>query len=200
MATISAKQQRVLDFIRVYTKENGYPPSVREICHGLQLGSTSTVHGYLKRLEKNGYLERNQSRSRSMKVIGEHWDALVSLPLVGSVKAGVPALAEETIEEYISLPAHFVNCSAEEAFILRVSGESMINAGILHNDSIIVHRNVEVHNGDIVVALIGDEATVKRFYKEQDCIRLQPENDFMEPIYAKEVTILGKVIGLLRRY
>ena len=202
MQKISTKQQKVFDFICNHNKLKGYPPSVRDICEAFGLKSTSTAHGYLSRLEKRGFIKRNPMLPRAIQITKNHLqqDAFITLPLVGSVKAGIPAHAEENIEDYIQLPTNFIGCREDEAFILRVSGDSMINAGIFDGDNIIVQKDMNVYNGDIVVALMEDKATVKRFYKEEGRVRLQPENDSMKPIYTKDLIILGKVVGLMRRY
>ena len=190
---ISAKQQKVLDYIRSFMKEHGYPPAVRDICQGLNLKSTSTAHGYLARLEKQGYIRRDPSKTRAIELIENDAAELeapaeiqaVNVPLLGQVAAGMPILAEENFEDFLAL---------------EIKGESMVKAGILNGDKIIVRQTNVAENGDIIVALIDNEATCKRFYKEKHRIRLQPENDLMEPMYFDEVQILGKVIGLVRNY
>lgn len=205
---ISAKQQKVLDYIRSFMKEHGYPPAVRDICQGLNLKSTSTAHGYLARLEKQGYIRRDPSKTRAIELIEN--DAAepeapaeiqaVNVPLLGQVAAGMPILAEENFEEYLAMPKEIVPYDTKETFALEIKGESMVKAGILNGDKIIVRQTNVAENGDIIVALIDNEATCKRFYKEEHRIRLQPENDLMEPMYFDEVQILGKVIGLVRNY
>ncbi|ADL42358.1 transcriptional repressor, LexA family [Caldicellulosiruptor obsidiansis OB47] len=197
---LTKKQEEILEFIKKRIKEKGYPPAVREICEATGLKSTSTVHGHLTRLEKKGYIRRDPSKPRAIEIVDDEFYVhrnVVQLPLVGKVTAGEPILAVENIEETMTLPYDLVG--TEDAFLLRVRGDSMIEAGIYDNDIIIVRRQNVAENGDIVVALIDDEATVKRFYKEHDHIRLQPENKAMEPIIVKDVKILGKVIGLIRR-
>ncbi|ADQ06961.1 transcriptional repressor, LexA family [Caldicellulosiruptor acetigenus I77R1B] len=197
---LTKKQEEILEFIKKRIKEKGYPPAVREICEATGLKSTSTVHGHLTRLEKKGYIRRDPSKPRAIEIVDDEFYVhrnVVQLPLVGKVTAGEPILAVENIEETMTLPYDLVG--TEDAFLLRVRGDSMIEAGIFDNDIIIVRRQNVAENGDIVVALIDDEATVKRFYKEHDHIRLQPENKAMEPIIVKDVKILGKVIGLIRR-
>lgn len=192
-------QQRILDFIKSEIQQKGYPPSVREIANAVGLKSTSTVHGHLQRLEKRGLLHRDAMKPRAMEVVGDPNFARnnsTAVPLVGRVTAGLPILAEENLEEYIVIPE--VMLGDGEHFILLVRGDSMIEAGILDGDYIVVKRQSEANNGDIVVAMMDDSATVKRFYKENGHFRLQPENSSMEPIYADEVTILGKVISLYR--
>jgi len=197
---LTKKQEEILEFIKKRIKEKGYPPAVREICEATGLKSTSTVHGHLTRLEKKGYIRRDPSKPRAIEIVDDEFYVhrnVVQLPLVGKVTAGEPILAVENIEETMTLPYDLVG--TEDAFLLRVRGDSMIEAGIFDNDIIIVRRQNVAENGDIVVALIDDEATVKRFYKEHNHIRLQPENKAMEPIIVKDVKILGKVIGLIRR-
>ncbi|WAM32637.1 transcriptional repressor LexA [Caldicellulosiruptor naganoensis] len=197
---LTKKQQEILEFIKKRIKEKGYPPAVREICEATGLKSTSTVHGHLTRLEKKGYIRRDPSKPRAIEIVDDDFYVhrnVVQLPLVGKVTAGEPILAVENIEDTLTLPYDLVG--TEDAFLLRVKGDSMIDAGIFDNDIIIVKRQNVAENGDIVVALIDDEATVKRFFKENDHIRLQPENKAMEPIIVKDVKILGKVIGLIRR-
>ncbi len=200
--SLSVKQQRVLDFIRQYNRDQGYPPSVREICQGLNLKSTSTAHGYLERLEKRGFIRRDPSRPRAIELLEDAQvrRGTVSLPVIGQVAAGQPILAEQNIEEYIPLPSQFFHCDENESFMLRIHGESMINIGIFDGDHIVVRRTQTAENGDIVIALIDDEATCKRYFKEDGHFRLQPENDHMAPIIVDEVMILGKVIGLIRQY
>ena len=192
-------QQRILDFIKSEIQQKGYPPSVREIANAVGLKSTSTVHGHLQRLEKRGLLHRDAMKPRAMEVVGDPnfvRSGTTAVPVIGRVTAGLPILAEENLEDYVALPD--VMLVDGEHFILLVRGDSMIEAGILDGDYIIVRRQQEANNGDIVVAMIDDSATVKRFYKENGHFRLQPENSAMEPIYADEVTVLGKVISLYR--
>ncbi|AZT90215.1 transcriptional repressor LexA [Caldicellulosiruptor changbaiensis] len=197
---LTKKQEEILEFIKKRIKEKGYPPAVREICEATGLKSTSTVHGHLTRLEKKGYIRRDPSKPRAIEIVDDDFYVhrnVIQLPLVGKVTAGEPILAVENIEDTITLPYDLVG--TEDAFLLRVKGDSMIDAGIFDNDIIIVRRQNVAENGDIVVALIDEEATVKRFFKESDHIRLQPENKAMDPIIVKDVKILGKVIGLIRR-
>jgi len=200
--SLSAKQQKVLDFIRHYNREQGYPPSVREICVGLSLKSTSTAHGYLERLERKGFIRRDPSRPRAIELLEDRdtFRDVVAIPIIGQVAAGEPLFASENIEDYVRLPLDFFHFTEEETFVLRIHGQSMINAGILDGDHIVVERAQTAHNGEIVVALVGEDATCKRYYKEDGYIRLQPENDLMEPILVRDVSILGKVVGLLRKY
>lgn len=193
-------QQRILDFIKNEIQSKGYPPSVREIANAVGLKSTSTVHGHLQRLEKRGLLHRDAMKPRAMEVVGDaslpHIAAATAVPVVGHVTAGQPILAEENLEEYVTLPETLLG--EGEHFVLKVHGNSMIEAGILDGDHIIVRSQQEALNGEIVVAMIDDSATVKRFYKENGHYRLQPENSEMEPIIVDAVTILGKVISLYR--
>lgn len=192
-------QQKILDYIKSEIQQKGYPPSVREIANAVGLKSTSTVHGHLQRLEKRGLIHRDAMKPRAMEVVGDPnftRNQTTAVPVIGNVTAGQPILAEENLEEYVSIPE--VMLGDGDHFILLVHGESMIDAGILDGDYIVVRRQQEANNGEIVVAMIEDSATVKRFYKENGHFRLQPENKTMEPIYAKEVTILGKVVSLYR--
>lgn len=192
-------QQRILDFIKSEIQAKGYPPSVREIAQAVGLKSTSTVHGHLQRLEKRGLLHRDAMKPRAMEIMGDPnfvRNNTTAVPVVGRVTAGLPILAEENLDEYVPIPE--VMLGEGEHFILLVRGDSMIDAGILNGDYIVVKKCSEAANGDIVVAMIEDSATVKRFFKEENRFRLQPENKTMEPIYADEVTILGQVVSLYR--
>lgn len=196
-------QARILAYIEQEIRTRGYAPSVREIGEAVGLKSTSTVHGHLTRMEKKGLLRRDAMKTRAigLSTAFSPFDENASLreiPVVGRVAAGTPILAEENIEETMTLPEEMVGSG--ELFILRVRGESMIQAGIMNDDYIVVHRQMNANNGEIVVAMIDDEATVKRFYKENGHIRLQPENDAMEPIIVPEVMILGKVVSLIRKF
>lgn len=199
---ISAKQQQILEFIKDEILKKGYPPAVREICEAVHLKSTSSVHSHLETLEKNGYIRRDPTKPRAIEIVDDGFQMvrreMTSVPIVGTVAAGQPIFAQQNIEGYFPIPADIV--PAGESFILRVKGESMINAGILDGDQLFVQQCNTARNGDIVVALIEDSATVKTFYKESDHIRLQPENDTMEPIIVKDCTILGKVFGVFRSY
>ena len=199
---LSAKQQEILDYIKEETIKKGYPPTVRDICEAVNLKSTSSVHAHLSTLERNGLIRRDPTKPRAIEIIDEGFQMvrqeMTSIPIVGQVAAGQPILAEENINGYFPLPVEYVPNA--ETFVLKVKGDSMINAGIHSGDSIFVQSCNSAHNGDIVVALIDDSATVKTFYKEKDHIRLQPENDTMEPIIVKECTILGKVFGVFRLY
>ena len=205
MAKLSKRQQEILDFIKHEVKTKGYPPSVREIGKAVGLASSSTVPGHLSGLESKGYIRRDPTKPRAIEILEPEETASIpkqhsiNVPLVGKVTAGSPITAIENIEEYIPLPESFAP-SGEQIFLLTVTGDSMIEAGILDGDYIIVRQQQTANNGDIVVAMTeDDEATVKRFFKEKDYIRLQPENPTMEPIILKNVTILGKVIGVFRR-
>lgn len=200
---LTKRQQEILDFIRGEIHRRGYPPSVREIGEAVGLSSSSTVHSHLAALETKGLIRRDPSKPRALEVLDfRDGDAAIDygqvrvVPLVGSVAAGQPILAAENIEATMPLPADLVG---EQTFILRVRGESMIEAGILHGDFVVVRQQPSADNGDIVVAMIDEEATVKTFYREADRIRLQPENSTMDPIYSRDVQILGKVVALFRR-
>jgi repressor LexA len=196
---LTPRQKQILNYIYDYYRANGYPPSVREICAATGLKSTATVHAYLVQLEKKGYLNRNPQKPRAIDLMNRKMidRDTVKVPLVGKVTAGQPILAQENIETTFILPKEMVPDAG--AFMLSVKGDSMIEAGILDGDYVIVKSTDTAENGDIVVALIGDEATVKRFYKERDHIRLQPENRFMQPIIVRDLKILGKVVGLFRK-
>ena len=197
---ISAKQQEILDYIKDEILRKGYPPTVREICETVNLKSTSSVHSHLETLEKNGYIRRDPTKPRAIEICDDSFQIVrtetVSLPIVGNVAAGQPILAEENIEEYFPVPADVV--PKGESFILNVRGDSMINAGILNGDRVFVQCCNTANNGDMVVAIIEDGATVKTFYKENGYIRLQPENDDMEPIIVDDCQIVGKVFGCYR--
>lgn len=196
---ITDKQQQILDYIKSEMRDKGFPPAVREICEAVHLKSTSSVHAHLEALEKNGYIRRDPAKPRTIEILGDESVSveIKNLPLVGTVAAGQPILAVENIENYFPMPAQFV--PNEKTFMLNVKGDSMINAGILEGDKIIVKSQDTAENGEMVVALVGDSATVKTFYKEEGYYRLQPENDFMEPIIVRgELQIIGKVIGVVR--
>lgn len=199
---ITKKQQDILDYIKEEILKKGYPPAVREICEAVQLKSTSSVHSHLETLEKNGYIRRDPTKPRAIEICDDNFQMvrteMVSLPVVGRVAAGEPILAQENIESYFPVPAEMV--PSGESFVLKVKGDSMINAGIYSGDQIFVHSCNTAVNGDTVVALIDDSATVKTFYKENGHIRLQPENDSMEPIIVDDCRILGKVFGVFRLY
>ncbi|WP_126426630.1 transcriptional repressor LexA [Brevibacillus marinus] len=204
MTKLSSRQQAIMDFIRKEVRDKGYPPSVREIGEAVGLASSSTVHGHLARLEKKGLIRRDPTKPRAIELLvddnryqSDFETSVVRIPVVGKVTAGQPITAIEHVEEYFPLPEHLV--SNDQVFMLRVSGDSMIEAGILDGDYVIVRQQNVANNGDIVVAMTDeDEATVKRFFKEKTHVRLQPENAAMEPIILQSVTILGKVIGVYR--
>ncbi|MCR4595589.1 MAG: transcriptional repressor LexA [Lachnospiraceae bacterium] len=197
---ISAKQQQILEYIKEEILKRGYPPAVREICEAVNLKSTSTVHAHLERLEKNGYIRRDPTKPRAIEIVDDSFQQvrteMVSIPVVGRVAAGEPILAEQNIENYFPVPASMVPNG--DSFVLNVKGDSMINAGIFSGDQIFVHACDTAKNGDMVVALVDDSATVKTFYKEADHIRLQPENDDMDPIIVNDCQILGRVFGVFR--
>jgi repressor LexA len=199
---LTKRQQEIFDFIKKYSAKYGYPPTVRDIGKAVGLASSSTVHAHLANLEKIGLLRRDPSKPRAIEMLDRVVEGAKSvvapkgLPLVGSVAAGQPILAEENIEDNISVPSEFGGDDGD--FLLNVRGDSMVGAGILDGDIVVVQRQENATDGEIVVALVGEEATVKRFFREADHIRLQPENDAHEPIRSKEVTVVGKVVGLLR--
>ena len=202
---LSNKQLQILSFLKSELKSKGYPPSVREICQSVGIKSTSTVHSYLSKLEDKGYIRRDPTKPRAIEILDSENDMnasnskkMINIPIVGKVTAGNPILAVENIEDTFPMPANFIG-SNDDLFILSVKGESMIDAAILDDDYIVVKKQAHASNGDIVVALIEEEATVKRFFKEKDRFRLQPENKFMEPIYVRDVSILGKVVGVFRK-
>jgi repressor LexA len=204
---LTRRQQEIFDFIRRYSAKYGYPPTVRDIGKAVGLASSSTVHAHLANLEKIGLLRRDPSKPRAIELLDRAVGTAVDsvrgivrsegLPLLGAVAAGQPILAEENIEEYVSVPP--IAGGEEGDYLLRIRGDSMREAGILEGDYVVVHPQDTANDGDVVVALLGEEATVKRFFREPDHIRLQPENDAMEPIRSKEVKVLGRVVGLLRR-
>ena len=197
---ISDKQREILEYIKEEILSKGYPPAVREICEAVHLKSTSSVHSHLETLEKNGYIRRDPTKPRAIEILDDDFNLtrreVVNVPMIGHVAAGEPILATEHIENYFPIPAEYI--PNKETFMLKVKGESMINAGILDGDSILVKQQPDAENGDIVVALVGDSATVKTFYKEDGHFRLQPENDTMDPIIVPDCQILGKVIGIFR--
>ncbi len=212
---LTKKQQIIYDFICTYTEDNGYPPSMREICNGVGLKSTATVYNHIENLKRLGVLDKTSTKNRALSIV-KHEDEeekeedslanititpdqeIANVPVIGNVAAGQPIFATENFERTFPLPMDMVG--NDETFMLKVKGESMINVGIFDGDYIIVKRQPTAHNGDIIVALIEDEATVKTYYKEKDYFRLQPENDYMQPIIATEITVLGKVTGLIRKF
>lgn len=196
----TSKQQEILEYIKDTILKKGYPPAVREICEAVHLKSTSSVHSHLSALEEKGYIRRDPTKPRTIEILDDTFNfnrrEMVNIPLIGTVAAGEPIIAEERIEDYFPFPAE--NLPNAETFMLKVKGESMVNAGILPGDQLIVEQRSTAINGEIVVALVDGSATVKRFFKEKNYYRLQPENDAMEPIISDHVEILGKVIGLIR--
>ncbi|MGN0422422.1 MAG: transcriptional repressor LexA [Lachnospiraceae bacterium] len=197
---ISPKQQEILDYIKSQILERGFPPAVRDICDAVHLKSTSSVHSHLETLEKNGYIRRDPTKPRAIEILDDSFNftrrEMVNVPMIGRVAAGEPILAEQNIENYFPIPMEFM--PNNQTFMLKVKGESMINAGIFDGDLVLVEQCQTARNGEMIVALIEDGATVKTFYKEKDAIRLQPENDSMDPIIVTDVKILGKVIGVFR--
>lgn len=197
---ISPKQKEILEYIKDQILQRGFPPAVRDICEAVHLKSTSSVHSHLETLEKNGYIRRDPTKPRAIVILDDTFNLtrreVTNVPLIGHVAAGEPILAQENIENYFPIPVEML--PNNNTFMLTVKGESMINAGILDGDYVLVEEQHTAHNGDMVVALIEDGATVKTFYKEEGVIRLQPENDFMDPIIVRDVQILGKVIGVFR--
>ncbi|MGL5820068.1 MAG: transcriptional repressor LexA [Sarcina sp.] len=199
--TISQKQTDIYNFLKSYIEDKSYPPSVREICVAVGLKSTSTVHSHLKTLEKKGYINRDKTKPRALEIVefSERKKELIDIPILGKVTAGEPILAIENIEDTFSLPINYVKHN-KDLFILKISGTSMIDAGIQDGDLAIIEKTNVADNSDIVVAMIDNEATLKRFFKENDHYRLQPENSAMEPIIVNECYILGKLVGLYREY
>ncbi len=197
--SLNAQEERVFNYIKEKIQDTGYPPSVREICGALGFKSTSSAHQYIARLANKGYISKDDLKTRAIKIVGT--ESTISLPIVGKVAAGEPILAQENVEDYFSIGESFFSKDSlkNDNFILKVQGESMINVGINNGDYIIVSKQNTARNGQIVVAMIDGEATVKTFYKEKNYIRLQPENDNMEPIIVRDVQILGKVVGLFRK-
>lgn len=199
---LSQKQVEILFYIKSELQRQGYPPAVREICKGVNLKSTSTVHGHLEKLEAKGYIRKDPTKPRAIEILDQDEDYLlarkktIDVPIIGKVTAGAPILAIENVEDTYPVPLDLVD--GYDVFMLKIQGESMVDAGILDGDLVLVKKQEQAYNGDIIVALLDDEATVKRFYKEKDIVRLQPENSSMKPIYSKDVCILGKVIGLYR--
>ena len=197
---ITAKQQEILEYIKDCILKKGYPPAVREICEAVHLRSTSSVHAHLETLEKNGYIRKDPTKPRTIEIVDDTFNLtrreIANIPMVGRVAAGEPILAEQNIVDYFPMPANMLPNT--ETFMLKVRGDSMVNVGIFDGDLIFVHSCSSAENGEIIVALVDDSATVKRFYKEKDHIRLQPENDTMDPIIVSDCTILGKVFGVFR--
>ncbi len=197
---ISPKQTEILEYIKLQILKRGFPPSVREICEAVDLKSTSSVHSHLETLEKNGYIRRDPTKPRAIEILDDDFNLvrreMANVPVIGSVAAGEPLYAEQNIEDYFPIPVE--RLPNKQTFLLKVKGESMINAGILDGDMVLVEETSTASNGDMVVALVEDGATVKTFYREEGIYRLQPENDFMDPIIVHDVIILGKVIGVFR--
>ena len=202
MATgkISEKQREILEYIKQEILQRGYPPAVREICEAVHLKSTSSVHSHLETLEKNGFIRRDPTKPRAIEILDDGFNLtrreVVNVPVVGQVAAGEPILAEQNIQDYFPIPVEYMPNA--ETFMLKVKGESMINAGIFSGDTVLVQRQSDARNGDMVVALVDDSATVKTFYKEDGHYRLQPENDTMDPIIVDQCEVLGKVFGVFR--
>ena len=201
---LTDKQTQILEYIRHEILAKGYPPSIREICQAIDLKSTSSVHAQLSSLEAKGYIRRDLTKSRSIEIIDDDFSLtkreLVNIPIVGTVSCGQPILAEQNIEDYFPVPPEYIHNTNNQTFMLRVKGDSMINVGIYEKDLVIVEQCSSARNGEIVVALIEDSATVKTFYKENGYVRLQPENDYMDPILVEHCEILGRVIGLFRNF
>lgn len=197
---ITAKQEEILNYIKNEILERGFPPAVREICQAVNLKSTSSVHSHLESLEKNGYIRRDPTKPRAIEILDDSFNMIrremVNVPIVGTVAAGQPILAQQNIDSYFPIPSEYM--PNEQSFILRVKGESMVNAGIMDGDCVLVRQQSTANNGEMVVALVDDSATVKTFYKENGRIRLQPENDTMAPIIVDDCQILGKVFGVFR--
>lgn len=205
MTELTKRQSEIYEYIKQVVHTKGYPPSVREIGEAVGLASSSTVHGHLSRLESKGYIRRDPTKPRAIEIVSDQIEnnaeieGTIHVPVIGKVTAGIPITAVENVEEYFPLPEHFTSTHNSDIFILNVVGDSMIEAGILDGDKVIVRSQTIAENGDIIVAMTeDDEATVKRFYKEKHRYRLQPENSTMEPIYLEHVTVLGKVVGLFR--
>ena len=201
-ANLSAKQQLILNFLKQEIKKNGYPPTVREICDAVGLSSTSTVHAHLETLERKGFIRRSPTKNRSTEILEEDFYAntreLVNVPIVGRVAAGVPILADENIEDYFPIPIDYIK--NDTCFMLHVKGDSMIDDGIFDGDLVLVRQQQTAADGDIVIAMLDDSATVKKFFRDGENIRLSPANSFFEPIVVQNCDVLGKVIGLYRRY
>jgi repressor LexA len=205
MRELTKRQTEIFDYIKQIVQSKGYPPSVREIGEAVGLASSSTVHGHLSRLEEKGYIKRDPTKPRAIEIVSEsigepvNMEETIHVPVIGKVTAGIPITAVENVEEYFPLPEHFTSTHNSDIFILNVVGDSMIEAGILDGDKVIVRSQTIAENGDIIVAMTEEnEATVKRFYKEKARYRLQPENSSMDPIYLEQVSVLGKVVGLFR--
>ena len=199
---LTDREREIYNYILNAIKNEGYSPSVRDICNALNMKSTSTVHTYLERLERKGMIQKESGKSRTLRIENEgiHSSSTVRVPILGKVAAGMPILAVENYEGYIDFPRPNSNVTSNDMFALRIQGDSMIEAGILDGDLIVVEKRTTAEDGDIIVALVDDEATVKTFYREPDCFLLQPENRAMEPIYVRELLVLGKVVASMRFY
>ncbi|WP_446899618.1 transcriptional repressor LexA [Clostridium sp. LBM24168] len=197
----SEKQLEIFKYIKSYVEQKGYPPSVREICSAVGAKSTSTVHRHLEKLEKDGYIKRDAAKPRTIEIVADlsNKKEMINIPIIGTIAAGKPILAVENIEDTFPLPIDYIK-NREQLFMLKIHGESMINAGILNGDLAIIEKTNSAENGEIIAALIENEATLKRFFKESDHIRLQPENETMKPIIVPDCTIIGKLVGLYREY
>lgn len=205
MQNLSAKQQEIFDYLKKCILERGYPPAVREICEAVHLKSTSSVHAHLETLEQKGYIRKDPTKPRAIEILDDTFNLsrreLVNIPIIGTVTCGEPIIAEERIDGYFPVPPEYLKATGKNTFMLKVKGDSMINVGIYHGDLVMIEATNTAKNMDIVCALIEDSATIKTYYKEADHIRLQPENDSMEPIIVNgDVAILGKVIGLFRTF
>lgn len=205
LGSLTAKQQEILDYLKDCILKKGYPPAVREICEAVHLKSTSSVHAHLETLEEKGYIRKDPTKPRAIEILDGTFNLsrreLVNIPIIGTVTCGEPIIAEERIDGYFPVPPEYLHPNAKDVFMLKVKGDSMINAGIFHGDLVMVEEGSTAHNTDIVCALIDDSATIKTYYREGDHIRLQPENDSMEPIIIyNDISILGKVIGLFRTF
>ncbi len=205
MQNLSAKQQEIFDYLKKCILERGYPPAVREICEAVHLKSTSSVHAHLETLEQKGYIRKDPTKPRAIEILDDTFNLsrreLVNIPIIGTVTCGEPIIAEERIDGYFPVPPEYLKATGKNTFMLKVKGDSMINVGIYHGDLVMIEETNTAKNMDIVCALIEDSATIKTYYKEADHIRLQPENDSMEPIIVNgDVAILGKVIGLFRTF
>ncbi|HIW11933.1 MAG TPA: transcriptional repressor LexA [Candidatus Salinicoccus stercoripullorum] len=204
MKELTDRQKQIYQYIKRTVQDKGYPPSVREIGNAVGLQSSSTVHGHLAKLQDKGYIKRDPTKPRAIEIVMEEnsqYASVIQVPVLGKVTAGLPITAVENVDEYFPLPEHFTANHNSEIFLLNVAGDSMIEAGIHDGDRVIVRKQNIAHNGDIIVAMTeDDEATVKRFYKENGYYRLQPENQTMDPIYLDAVTVLGKVVGLFREF
>ncbi|MBE5945075.1 MAG: transcriptional repressor LexA [Lachnospiraceae bacterium] len=203
--TLSSKQQEILEYLKECILKKGYPPAVREICEAVHLKSTSSVHAHLETLEAKGYIRKDPTKPRAIEILDDSFNLtrreIVNVPIVGTVTCGEPILAEQNIQDYFPVPPEYLKASGKNTFMLKVKGDSMINAGIFHGDLVLIEEGSTAKNSDIVCALIEDSATIKTYYKEADHIRLQPENDTMDPIIVHgNIDILGKVIGLFRTF